>query len=144
MAERIMSHILWLLVVALSAGSCSRTNASYVAGTPCMPSAGPSACGQGTTCDPQTGICACPAGSALCGNDCANLATDATNCGGCGLVCPGGQSCASGRCSGGGCPTGAVDCLGLCIDPKTNAQLPHPPPTPDQLTSTSTSTICRR
>src|SRR5205823_14719025 len=44
----------------------------------------------------------CPSGLVKCGQgSCANLASDATNCGGCGNRCSAGQSCVQGRCRSG-------------------------------------------
>lgn len=111
---------LGLALFALAITGCTSHNAAYSAGKAC--GADPMMCGGGTSCDTQAAICTCPAGSALCGQSCAVLATDAANCGGCGLACPSGQTCNAGRCSGGGCPTGAIDCNGSCVDPLTNAQ----------------------
>ena len=39
--------------------------------------------------------------------------TDNFNCGGCGLACTGGTTCALGKCQ---CPTGTIDCNGACVD----------------------------
>lgn len=120
---------LGLLVIAaitlLSVSACNRSNPAFVAGDRCAPAASttdPVVCGAGTTCDPTVGVCICPATSALCGSACVDLRADGANCGACGLSCPSAETCSSGRCSGGGCPTGAVDCSGTCIDPTKNPQ----------------------
>ena len=41
---------------------------------------------------------ACQTGTSFCGGTCINTATDAQNCGGCGVVCPGGDVCMAGHC----------------------------------------------
>jgi hypothetical protein len=41
-----------------------------------------------------------------------DLQNDPSNCGACGVVCPGGQ-CSAGVC---GCPPGQTDCSGTCVD----------------------------
>jgi len=43
----------------------------------------------------------CAAGSSSCGGACANLQSDAANCGACGVVCAVGESCRKGICSPG-------------------------------------------
>ncbi len=113
-----MKRLLWVFLLVGCGGSSP--SAVDVAGDPCK-TAG-ATCGAGAVCDPQALICACPAGAALCGADCAVLATDPGNCGGCGLACPGAQTCSAGRCSGGGCGGGGLDCGGTCVDPKSNSQ----------------------
>jgi hypothetical protein len=56
----------------------------------------------------------CPAGQAQCGSTCANLQTDPTNCGACGMLCGSGGVCTAGACS---CPAGAVSCPGFaCVN----------------------------
>ena len=52
-------------------------------------------------CDPTTGACtspARPAGATDCGGACVDTASDPANCGGCGLACAAGETCASGTC----------------------------------------------
>jgi hypothetical protein len=50
----------------------------------------------GGACRPTGG---CPAGTVACAGVCANLATDARNCGACGSGCAAGQRCAMGACT---------------------------------------------
>src|SRR6478672_5350867 len=51
----------------------------------------------------------CGTGQTQCGSGkkapCVDLQTDGSNCGGCGVVCPSGQSCQAGHCTA-PCPTG--------------------------------------
>jgi hypothetical protein len=52
-------------------------------------------------CDPATGLCSSPArpgGATDCGSACVDTADDPANCGGCGLACAAGETCASGTC----------------------------------------------
>ncbi|MBX3186020.1 MAG: hypothetical protein KF819_03350 [Labilithrix sp.] len=42
----------------------------------------------------------CPGTQSICGDTCADLKTDPENCGTCGNVCPGSQSCNAGKCGG--------------------------------------------
>jgi Cys-rich repeat protein len=57
-------------------------------------------CANGDLC--QNGNCVppgpCAPGQAMCGNACVDLATDAANCGACGMMCPGGEACSAGVC----------------------------------------------
>jgi hypothetical protein len=62
--------------------------------------------------DPAAGTCPCPAGEVLCGNVCADVASDPANCGACGIVCPAGDVCTSGQCT---CPLGQTLCGGVCV-----------------------------
>jgi hypothetical protein len=78
----------------------------------------------------------------VCGNSCADLASDPRNCGTCGNQCAPGQSCQSGACNalcaGGGvctpsgfcvasCPSGQTPCggtnnsTGFCVDTQTDS-----------------------
>jgi hypothetical protein len=65
-----------------------------------------------------SGTCEPP--SLRCGNGCANIATDAANCGVCGARCPQGDRCVDGACSSTGCPAGQTECGGLCVTLETN------------------------
>ncbi|MHB1846185.1 MAG: hypothetical protein ACYCWW_15285 [Deltaproteobacteria bacterium] len=80
----------------------------------------PMSCAPGTACDGKTCVgSVCLGGDgrclaadqtigACCGVACANLLTDPSNCGACGVACPAGQLCEMGRCSGSpGCLSGA-------------------------------------
>jgi hypothetical protein len=54
-----------------------------------------------TFSQPDTGFrccSSCPPGQAECGGACKNLATDAANCGGCGVACGAGKTCQNGSC----------------------------------------------
>lgn len=54
----------------------------------------------------------CKGGTTKCGKRCANLRTDAANCGACGTACPAGRVCTNGVC---GCPAGQSLVQGVCI-----------------------------
>jgi glucosylceramidase len=54
----------------------------------------------------------CAATQAACGHRCVDFATDATNCGACGIPCTAAQTCEAGVCR---CPTGLFDCNGSCV-----------------------------
>jgi endo-1,4-beta-D-glucanase Y len=54
----------------------------------------------------------CGTGQEACGQVCANLNTDAQNCGTCGKVCSSGQTCSSGVCN---CSPGLLSCSSGCI-----------------------------
>ncbi len=70
------------------------------------------------------GSCGSPLG--CCGTRCVNLKTDVNNCGGCGVLCPLGQSCIGGQCLCAGpggqgavaCDSkqGRACCAGQCVD----------------------------
>ncbi len=53
----------------------------------------------------------CPNGSGQCNS--ANTQTDPNNCGTCGNVCSGGQTCQGGACS---CPSGTSQCGNSCVN----------------------------
>ena len=56
----------------------------------------------------------CPKGMTLCnGTHCADLKSDESACGKCGIVCPAGLSCFNGTC---GCLAGETLCGGRCVD----------------------------
>jgi Putative metal-binding motif len=54
---------------------------------------------------------ACAVGQIECGGACVNPSTSASNCGGCGVTCGGGQACSNGYC----CPTGTRACGDVCV-----------------------------
>jgi CubicO group peptidase (beta-lactamase class C family) len=55
-------------------------------------------CSGGVTCSGETKLlCPLPGGSEAC----VEPSTDVNNCGGCGSVCAGGQTCVAGKCTGG-------------------------------------------
>ena len=57
------------------------------------------------------GSVTCPLGETDCGRYCANLMTDAFNCGTCGVPCAPDRACSGGVC---GCLAGLTDCYGTC------------------------------
>jgi hypothetical protein len=80
------------------------------AGGQCEPSACQGPFGSCAATDGNPGAC-CFLGF---GQTCADLGTDVQNCGGCGNVCPQGQTCAGGVCSGTMAPCGAGKIGGYC------------------------------
>jgi hypothetical protein len=45
-----------------------------------------------------SGACTCPTGTVNCNGVCADLLTDANDCGTCGTTCAAGEGCVSGKC----------------------------------------------
>lgn len=66
----------------------------------------------------------CRPGETLCQDSCVETSSTPQHCGGCGIVCGGGEVCSAGRCVGEApqCPTGQAQCSGACVDTRTNAQ----------------------
>ncbi len=91
----------------------------------CVADTAPEACGPacvrcpvpvgGTaTCERDTCGSVCPAGATLCGSACVVLASDGSNCGGCGRACSAGEACQAGICTL-VCPAGSSICGGRCV-----------------------------
>ena len=84
-------------------------------GNACPP--GANLCQMGGCCFPQPGggeVCSsivCPSPLQNCSNQCVDEGNDPKNCGGCGKLCPPGQTCTNGHCGGGGC-NGGPTCAG--------------------------------
>jgi hypothetical protein len=96
------------LEVYSSPGTCS--------GGACAYSSARQSCAHGCSngaCNPDP----CP-GLFTCSTGCADVATDASNCGGCGHVCPGGQACQAGSCV---CAFPTSLWCGTCVNPMTDA-----------------------
>src|SRR5689334_7058005 len=68
-------------------------------------------------CPDGIGI-SCPVGQTLCNTQCVFASSDAANCGGCGVVCPGELACINGSC---GCPGHQIDCNNVCTDQQVDA-----------------------
>lgn len=62
----------------------------------------------------------CGASQDYCGDTCTDLSYDQLNCGTCGNVCPGSQSCNSGTCSGSS--SGSSGSTGTCSTCRSNAE----------------------
>lgn len=60
---------------------------------------------------PREGV-VCSQGLSACGKDCADLSSDRSNCGGCGVVCQPGQVCQDAQCR---CQPGTELCGGACV-----------------------------
>ena len=74
-----------------------------------------------TRCDVARCALTCDKGFADCDGSLATgcesqLASDASNCGGCGNACLPGAKCVAGSCSGGGCTPPSRVCSGVCTD----------------------------
>ena len=72
-----------------------------------------SATGSGAGQTSSTGAGTCLSPMLVCGGQCTDVETDASNCGACGNVCMPGATCAAGQCT---CPSGQVICNGACTD----------------------------
>lgn len=73
-----------------------------------------SQCPSGQTC--QTGACQACSGT-ICDGACVDTTTDPANCGVCGKVCSGGQTCSNKQCA---CPTGQALCPSEVFNPASN------------------------
>ncbi|MFO0604984.1 MAG: hypothetical protein U0324_17510 [Polyangiales bacterium] len=63
------------------------------------------------------GMMTCAAPRSMCGTACVDTSTDVANCGGCGIMCPAGQGCASGACTATTtCAAPRMTCGGVCTD----------------------------
>ncbi len=56
----------------------------------------------------------CCDGAKACGSTCANLQTDANNCGSCGKHCSASEACSAGACAP--CPASRAQCKDQCAD----------------------------
>ena len=70
-------------------------------------------------CSSTPPVSGCPAGQNACGQTCATLLTDDSNCGSCGHACSAGEGCGDGTClpttcDGGACEPGSVCFRGAC------------------------------
>jgi hypothetical protein len=63
---------------------------------------------------------ACPAGQTNCSDVCVVTSSDTNNCGACGNVCAGGQSCVNGVCTL-VCGAGLTPCGNQCVNTATDA-----------------------
>jgi hypothetical protein len=95
--------------------NCNANGTNYVCqASQCVCATEDCTCSNGTTYQPCSHLggnqtcsptgCVCGLGLAYCPTaegTCHDLDTEITNCGQCGYVCPGGQSCIGGSCSGG-------------------------------------------
>ncbi len=128
-----LSHIALCSVFLLALGAgCSNNNPTGTTGggTGCSP-----ACGANATCNLDTLTCACYPGYSNCpgaadgggdgdggaGTVCAQVQLDNNNCGGCGIVCPNGESCLGGSCTCHltVCPSGDGGGM-VCTDPEND------------------------
>ncbi len=72
--------------------------------------------GAGTT---DGGGSMCRSNETMCSDDCADLSSDPSHCGGCGNACASGEVCASGSCQV-SCPGSQTECSGACVDVQTS------------------------
>jgi len=64
--------------------------------------------------DGGTALASCCDGARLCDGTCANLQTDALNCGSCGKRCSASEVCSAGACAS--CPSSSAQCKDQCAD----------------------------
>jgi hypothetical protein len=115
------------LAVAILARACRAVTVT-VAAIAAVVSA---ACANGSTENPNApaasapGASGCDTGKTSCSDGCVSLLEDGANCGTCGHVCPGSESCNSGKCIRGGsggdagslsCTAGRSHCGATCAD----------------------------
>ncbi len=82
------------------------------------------ACVNGTCKCGSSNACDVASGAECCTTSCKYVATDVTNCGGCGIACSIGETCQNGSCLCGGnpaCTGGQGCCNSTCVD-LTSAQ----------------------
>src|SRR5262249_33101264 len=60
-----------------------------------------------------------PIYQSFCNGHCISTVGDPQNCGGCGVMCTGGQACSAGRCSTSCLPRSTI-CSGSCVDLPTS------------------------
>ena len=116
MSKRLIGLVALLLTATALIVSCSTAN-------PAVPQSGGSSNTGGSSGNSGSGGVSasggsgggnqCPAGSAPCNGTCVNSAIDANNCGACGNVCGGTQTCANGVCI---CPPGTLGCGTVCVN----------------------------
>lgn len=124
-----------------AAPRCKRIGQTCLTPADCCPDQNGTTClgGKKKTC--QT----CPAGQSICAGTCIATASDANNCGGCGVTCYGGSSCVNGacicpadkpnRCADGSCQACCADahcpvvnnaqercCGNVCVDTRFDAE----------------------
>lgn len=107
-------------------GVCSCAPGDLSCGGACVAANDPKNCGQcGVDCVALGQVCSatgcsatCEGTATNCEGSCADLQTDARNCGACGMACAPGQACSAGACA---CPVaGQLACGGACVDTQTN------------------------
>ena len=78
------------------------------------------ACGGTQVCTPSGCASSCPLGLTSCNGSCADLSSSVLHCGGCGGICPPGDSFGAPSCQGGECglvcEPGYTNCDGICFD----------------------------
>lgn len=102
--------LLFLAILLQGLSACTGKITGPPADESASPPNTPTTGGDGGTSGPSP----CPTGQALCAEECVDLQTDPTHCGGCDLECPGGMFCESGECQR-ICPVGDIVCDGECV-----------------------------
>jgi hypothetical protein len=100
-APRLAATLLFVLASTLAWNGCAKSLISLAP----FPCAMDGTCPDGFTCVTQQGGTACypslscPGGQSQCGDACADVSSDAANCGGCGQACAPGNTCCQGACA---------------------------------------------